>query len=226
MSKLSAVEDKYLQKVPVIKPGDVVRVHQKIKESGKERIQIFDGVILRVKGGGIKTTFLVRKLSFGIGVEKNYLLHSPNIAKIEIKKRSNVRQAYLTYLRDLKGKSARLKDRQFDMLAVNIKEEPPEIMKPKDKDKDSEKDAEITELSSEQIADAERDETSLSEVEKTEDKAAEAEDKKDEDQEDSDHQVDEIEEVEAGVEKAEEELEKSKSTEGDESEKVIEEEVI
>lgn len=226
MSKLSVVEDKYLKKIPEIKPGDVVSVHQKIKEGGKERIQIFEGVILRVKGGGLKTTFLVRKLSYGIGVEKNYLLHSPNIAKIEVKKRSNVRQAYLTYLRDLKGKSARLKDKQFDMLAVNIKEEPvvEEVKKDSSK-KEKVTDAELTELSEEQIADAAKSEIPLSSVTKAEDKTAEAEDKKDEDKEDSDNQVDEKEEIEAGITKAEEELEKGKSTEGEKSEKVVEEEI-
>lgn len=234
MSKLSAVEDKYLKKVPEIKPGDVVRVHQKIKEGGKERIQIFEGVVLRVKGGGIKTTFLVRKLSFSIGVEKNYLLHSPNIVKIEIKKRSNVRQAYLTYLRDLKGKSARLKDKQFDMLAVNIKEEKMEeevTGEVKDDNTESSKkekvtDADLTELSEEQIVDVEKSEVPLSEIEKAEEKSMEAEDKKDEDMEDSDHQVDEKKETEAGVEKADQELEKGKSTEGEKKELVVEEKEI
>jgi large subunit ribosomal protein L19 len=220
MSNTKSLNDQFLKKVPEIRPGDVVRVHQKIKEGNKERIQIFEGVTLRVKGGGIGTTFLVRKISFGVGVEKSFLLHSPNIAKIEVKKRSKVRQAYLTYLRNLKGKSARLKDKQFDMLAVNIKDEPIEEVV---LDKESEEDAEITELSEEKIAEAEANEVPLSEVAKEEEKAAKSEDEDDKDPEDSDHQVDEIVEVEAGIEKAEEELEKGKATEGELAEKNEEE---
>lgn len=210
---LSKVEKPYLKKTPELRPGDTVRVHQKIKEGNKERIQIFEGVVLKVKGSGIRSTFLVRKISFGVGVEKSFPLHSPNIAKIEIKKRAKVRRAYLTYLRDLQGKSARLKEKGFDALAVNVVEEPEEEIT----------DAEITELSEEQVAEAEAEEVSIDEVEKAENKEAEAEDKKDQDSEDTDHQVDEVEETEAGIEKAEADQEKEKSTEGEKAEKVSEE---
>lgn len=222
MNKTISIEETMLKKVPDIRPGDVVRVHQKIKEGAKERIQIFEGVVLRVKGGGIRATFLVRKISFGVGVEKNFLLHSPNIAKIEVKKRSNVRQAYLTYLRNLQGKSARLKDKQFDILAVNVKEEVP-VEEPKNDE--AKKDAEITEISEEQVVEAESGDESLAEVVKEEEKEAAAEDKAGEDADDTDHQVDEKEEIEAGVEKAEAELEKGKSTEGETAEKNEEETV-
>lgn len=198
MNKTSLVEEKYLKKVPELRPGDIVRVHQKIKEGTKERIQIFEGVVLKVKGGGLKATFLVRKVSFGVGVEKNFLLHSPNIAKIEVKKRSKVRQAYLTHLRKLQGKSARLKDKQFDILAVNVKEEIPEVIV-------EEKDVEVH----------------LSEVEKAEEKEANIEDAKDKDE--GDEQEAEIEEIEEGVEKAEEEEGKGKDTEGETAEKSEEE---
>lgn len=210
---LSKVEKPYLKNVPTLRPGDTVRVHQKIKEGNKERVQVFEGVVLRVKGGGIRSTFLVRKISFGIGVEKSFPLYSPNIAKIEVKKRAKVRQAYISYLRDLQGKSARLKEKGFDTLAVNVQEEPEEQIT----------DADVTELSEEQVADAEAQEVSLEEVEKAEEKAVEAEDKKDQDADDTDHQVDEIEEVEAGVKKAEAELEREKATEGENAEKVSEE---
>jgi len=210
---LSKVEKPYLKNVPELRPGDTVRVHQKIKEGNKERVQVFEGVVLKVKGSGIRSTFLVRKISFGVGVEKSFPLHSPNIAKIEVKKRAQVRQAYLTYLRDLQGKSARLKEKGFDALAVNVVDEPEEEAK----------DAEITELSEDQLAEAEAEEVSIEEVEKAEEKQAEAEDKKDEDSEDVDHQVDEIEETEAGIEKAEADQEKEKSTEGENAEKVSEE---
>jgi large subunit ribosomal protein L19 len=216
-SILSKVESAQLKKTPALRPGDTVRVHQKIKEGTKERIQIFEGVVLRVKGGGIRESFLVRKMSFGVGVEKNFLLHSPNIAKIEIKKRAKVRQAYIAYLRKLTGKSARLKEKQFDILAVNTL---PEEAAPESEET---LDAEITELSEDQIAAVEAEEVPLQEVEKAEEKAIAAEDQKDQDSDETDHQVDEIEETEAGVEKAEEELEKGKSTEGDKAEKTQEE---
>jgi large subunit ribosomal protein L19 len=221
MINSKSITEQYLKKVPEIRPGDIVRVHQKIKEGNKERVQIFEGVVLRVKGGGLAATFLVRKISFGVGVEKSFLMHSPNIAKIEIKKRSKVRQAYLTYLRNLKGKSARLKDKQFDMLAVNVKDEPIEEVVVDNKE--NKEDAEITELSEEKIEDAVSGEVPLDKIVKEEEKKAEAEDTDDKDPEDSDHQVDEIVEVEAGVEKAEEELEKGKATEGELAEKNKEE---
>lgn len=217
---LNKIEASYLKKVPEIRPGDVVRVHQKIKEGTKERVQVFEGVVLRVKGGGIKTTFLVRKISFGVGVEKNFLLHSPNIAKIEVKKRSKVRQAYLSYLRNLQGKSARLKDKQFDMLAVNVKEEPKE--EPKKETKEDKKDAEVTELSAEEIQDAERDEVPLEEEAKKEEKKASEEDKEGVDTGDVNHQVAEKEEITEGLEKSEEDLGKGKAREGERAEKVVE----
>jgi large subunit ribosomal protein L19 len=211
---LSKVEKPYLKKVPELRAGDTVRVHQKIKEGNKERVQVFEGVVLRVKGSGIRSTFLVRKISFGVGVEKSFPLHSPNIAKIEIKKRAKVRQAYISYLRDLQGKSARLKEKGFDALAVNVVDEP---------EAEEVTDADVTELSEEQIAEVESEEVSIEEVEKAENKAAKAEDQKDEDSEGADHQVNEVEEIEAGVEKAEADGEKGKATEGEKAEKVSEE---
>lgn len=215
------VEESQLKKVPELRPGDTVRVHQKIKEGSKERVQIFEGVVLKVKGSGTKTSFLVRKMSFGIGVEKNYLLHSPNIAKVEVKKRAKVRQAYISYLRNLQGKSARLREMGFDTLAVNVKEEEPEVVK---EEKPAEPtDAEITELSEEEVADAETEEIPLSEVGKQEEKQAEAEDQKGEDLADADHQVDEKIETEAGIEKAEQEQSKEKDSVGKNAEKVVEE---
>ncbi len=214
------VEEKYLKKIPALKSGDTVRVHQKIKEGNKERIQIFEGVVLKVSGSGLKKTFLVRKISFGVGIEKSYPLYSPNIAKIEIKKRAKVRQAYLTYLRKLQGKSARLREKGFDALAVNVSEEEPEKTS---EVKEEPTDAEITELSEQQVAEAESEEVPLEEVEKAEIKEAESEDKKDEDSEDIDHQVDEVKETNAGVEKAEEEQPKEKDSIGKNAEKVVEE---
>jgi len=98
-----------MEKLPTIKPGQTIRVHQTIKEGGKERIQIFEGIIIGIKGGKSQTaTFRVRKISEGIGVEKIFPLHSPTIKNIEIVKSARVRKAKLYYLRDKKAK--RLKE--------------------------------------------------------------------------------------------------------------------
>jgi large subunit ribosomal protein L19 len=106
----------YLKKnIPAIKPGDVVRIHQIVKEGSKERIQVFEGVVIARHGGdGISATFTVRKISFGIGVERTYPLHSPRIVKVERTKTSTVRRSKLYYLRELTGKAARLRDEKVD----------------------------------------------------------------------------------------------------------------
>jgi large subunit ribosomal protein L19 len=102
------------------KSGDTVRVHQKIKEGSKERIQIFEGVVIRVDRGASHTARItVRKIASGIGVEKSFLLHSPLVEKIEIVRRSKVRRNYLSYLRERSGKSARLRGVNFDREGVN-----------------------------------------------------------------------------------------------------------
>ncbi len=93
-------------------PGDTVRVHVKIKEGDKVRIQAFQGVVIQRRGGGIGETFTVRKVSSGIGVERIFPLHSPNVGKIEVVRRGKVRRAKLFYLRGLMGKSARIKERE------------------------------------------------------------------------------------------------------------------
>ncbi len=103
-----------------IKSGDTVRVHQKIKEGNKERIQIFEGVVIRTDRKKSHTSRItVRKVASGVGVEKSFLLHSPLIEKIEIVRRSKVRRNYLSFLRNRSGKSARLKQVAFDREAVN-----------------------------------------------------------------------------------------------------------
>lgn len=102
------------------KSGDTVRVHQKIKEGTKERIQVFEGVVIRVDRAASHTARItVRKIASGIGVEKSFLLHSPLVEKIEVVRRSKVRRNYLSYLRNRSGKSARLKGVGFDREAVN-----------------------------------------------------------------------------------------------------------
>jgi large subunit ribosomal protein L19 len=94
--------------LPDFRPGDTVRVHAKIKEGDKERIQVFEGVVLRRRGQGSEASFTVRKMSYGVGVERVFPVHSPLIDKIEIASRGKVRRAKLYYLRDLSGKKARL----------------------------------------------------------------------------------------------------------------------
>ncbi len=97
---------------PDFGPGDTVKVHTRVVEGGKERIQIFEGVIIGKKDGGLRSAFTVRKLSHGIGVERTFMLHSPRIAKIEVARRGAVRRAKLYYLRGKVGKAARIKERQ------------------------------------------------------------------------------------------------------------------
>lgn len=124
------VEDRYKKHSTVnLKSGDTVRVHQKIVEGGKERIQIFEGLVIRVgRSASLTSTFTVRRIASGVGVEKTYLLHSPKITKIDITKRSKVRRNYLSYMRNRTGKSARLSGVDFDKRAVNaVKEAPADV---------------------------------------------------------------------------------------------------
>lgn len=203
---LTKIEEKQIKKVPEIRPGDTVRVHQKIKEGNKERIQIFEGVVIRLKGGGIRQSFLVRKISFGVGVEKNFLIQSPNIAKIEVKKRAKVRQAYLGYLRNLTGKSARLKDKQFDSLTVNIEDNP------------SADAQDVPEKIEEAPVPA-----STEELAQAEEAIAEKEDKAGSETAEESEQVAEEVEIEHGVEEAETDVESKQASEGELAEKHKEE---
>ena len=108
------------KKVVDVRSGDTVRVHQKIKEGNKERIQVFEGLVIRVKNKNSHTaSILVRRQTGGLGVEKGYMIHSPLVTKIEVTKRGKVRRNYLTYMRDRRGKSARLVSQDFDREAVN-----------------------------------------------------------------------------------------------------------
>ncbi len=98
--------------IPDFRAGDTVRVHVRIKEGEKERIQVFEGVVLRRRGGGTGATFTVRKISYGIGVERVFPVHSPIIDKVEVVTRGKVRQGRIYYLRKLRGKAARIKERR------------------------------------------------------------------------------------------------------------------
>ena len=97
--------------VPVIRIGDTVRIHNKIKEGNKERIQMFEGTVIAKHGGGISETFTVRRVSYGCGVEKTFPLHSPNVAKVDIVRVGKVRRAKLYYLRDRVGKASKVKEK-------------------------------------------------------------------------------------------------------------------
>lgn len=109
-----------------VRSGDTVRVHQKIKEGNKERIQVFEGLVIRTDRKGSHTSSItVRRIASGVGVEKSYLLHSPLVVKVEVIKRSKVRRNYLSYMRELRGKAARLTGVAFDREAVNTIEEAP-----------------------------------------------------------------------------------------------------
>ena len=112
MDLIKIVEQQYAKSdIPEFRPGDTVRVDYKVVEGCKERIQAFQGVVIKRQGGGIRETFTVRKISNGIGVERTFPLHSPKVAHIEVLRRGKVRRAKLYYLRDLQGKAARIKER-------------------------------------------------------------------------------------------------------------------
>ena len=96
--------------IPAFRPGDTLRVHVKVVEGTRERIQVFEGVVIKRRGTGVSETFTVRKVSYGVGVERTFPLHSPKIDKIEVKRRGKVRRAKLYYLRNLRGKAARIKE--------------------------------------------------------------------------------------------------------------------
>lgn len=98
--------------IPEFRPGDTVRVHAKIVEGNRERIQVFEGVVLARKNSGVRETFTVRRISYGVGVERTFMVHSPRVDKIEVKSRGVVRRAKLYYLRKLTGKAARIRERR------------------------------------------------------------------------------------------------------------------
>ncbi|HEX4961686.1 MAG TPA: 50S ribosomal protein L19 [Thermoanaerobaculia bacterium] len=115
MNQLEQVESAYYrQGHPDFKPGDSVRVHVRVVEGDKQRIQVFQGVVIGRRGGGTRETFTVRKISGGIGVERIFPFHSPNVDKIEVVRRGRVRRAKLYYLRNLRGKAARIDERRED----------------------------------------------------------------------------------------------------------------
>jgi large subunit ribosomal protein L19 len=112
MNALEMVEQPHLVQRPDMRSGDTVRVHVKVREGDKERIQVFEGLVIGQHRGGVRATFTVRKVSFGQGVERIFPLHSPTIDKIEVLRSAKVRRAKLYFLRDLRGKAARMKEKK------------------------------------------------------------------------------------------------------------------
>ncbi len=113
MDQIEMVERDYMKKeIPPFRPGDTVKVHVKVIEGSRERTQVFEGTVIRRRGGGLGETFTVRRISYGVGVERTFPVHSPRLDKIEIMRKGKTRRARLYYLRDRVGKAARIKERK------------------------------------------------------------------------------------------------------------------
>jgi large subunit ribosomal protein L19 len=113
MNTLDALDAESLRTdVPDFRPGDTLKVHVRVVEGSRERVQVFQGVVIRRQGSGVRETFTVRKVSFGVGVERTFPVHTPIIQKIEVATRGDVRRAKLYYLRDLRGKAAKIKEKR------------------------------------------------------------------------------------------------------------------
>ncbi len=127
MDIIKSIEHEQLKnKIPVLNVGDTVKVHVRVKEGNRERIQVFEGIIIKVQGGGVNQTFTVRKNSYGVGVEKTFLVHSPTVEKVEVVRVGKARRAKLFYLRDRLGKSAKTKEKigaRIETKEVTVKEE-------------------------------------------------------------------------------------------------------
>ena len=127
MDIIKSIEHEHLkEKIPVLKVGNTVRVHQRIKEGNRERIQVFEGIIIKKQGGGVNATFTVRKIAYGVGVEKTFLVHSPLVEKVEVVRVGKARRAKLYYLRDRVGKAARTKENtgaRIETKEITVKED-------------------------------------------------------------------------------------------------------
>ena len=127
MDIIKSIEHEQMKnKIPLLKVGDTVKVHVRVKEGNRVRIQVFEGIIIKKQGGGVNATFTVRKTSYGVGVEKTFLIHSPAVEKVEVVRVGKARRAKLYYLRDRLGKSAKTKEKvgaRIETKEVTIKEE-------------------------------------------------------------------------------------------------------
>lgn len=192
--------------VSQVQSGDTVRVHQRIREGNKSRIQIFEGVVIRThRLGSLSATITVRRIASGVGVEKTYLLHSPNVEKVEVMRRAKVRRNFLSYLRERRGKSARLKEVEFDRTAANVAPVKAAAVTEDPLAADEPTDAELTEVDAEEAADVLNDEVvSTDDIAKEENKEAAADEPKSSDDpgDQGDEDVLRKEEAEKGVEKS------------------------
>ena len=127
MDIIKSIEHEQMKsKIPYLKVGDTVKVHVRVKEGNRERIQVFEGIVIKKQGGGVNATFTVRKTSYGVGVEKTFLIHSPAVEKVEVIRVGKARRAKLFYLRDRLGKSAKTKEKvgaRIETKELTIKEE-------------------------------------------------------------------------------------------------------
>lgn len=127
MDIVKSIEHEQMKnKIPELKVGNTVKVHVKVKEGNRERIQVFEGTIIKVQGGGLNQTFTVRRISYGVGVEKTFLVHSPNVEKVEVTRVGKARRAKLYYLREKLGKSAKTKEKigaKIETKEIVLKEE-------------------------------------------------------------------------------------------------------
>ena len=177
-SVIKQLNQQYKKKAVVdVRSGDTVRVHQKIREGNKERVQIFQGLVIRTDNKGSHTSRItVRRIASGVGVEKSFLLHSPLIVKVEVTKRSKVRRNYLTYMRARTGKSARLTGMDFDRQAVNaVHDEAAEAEEAKLKEQAAEEaEAKAAEKAAEEAANEAKVAEALASHDETADAAKEA----------------------------------------------------
>ena len=163
MDIIKSIEHEQLKsKIPDIKIGDTVRVHQRVKEGNRERIQVFEGIVIKKQNGGLNETFTVRRISYGVGVEKTFLIHSPLVEKVELVRVGKVRRAKLYYLRDRIGKAAKTKEN----VGANLKREQITVKEEAEKAREIEE-----EKKAEKAAEAKAEETKP--VEATETKTAE-----------------------------------------------------
>ena len=168
MDIIKSIEHEQLKsKIPDIKIGDTVRVHQRVKEGNRERIQVFEGIVIKKQNGGLNETFTVRRISYGVGVEKTFLIHSPLVEKVELVRVGKVRRAKLYYLRDRIGKAAKTKEN----VGANLKREQIIVKEEAEKAREIEEEKKAEKAAEAKAEEAKTEETKP--VEATETKTAE-----------------------------------------------------
>jgi large subunit ribosomal protein L19 len=174
MDIIKSIEHEQLKnKIPELKIGDTVRVHVRIKEGNKERIQVFEGIIIKKQGGGLNATFTVRRISYGVGVEKTFLVHSPLVEKVEVVRVGKARRAKLYYLRDRVGKSAKTKEKvgaRIETKEITVKEE---IVPGESESAESAETAEVVEAPIEEVKEEKKAEAPVEEAKPEEASATE-----------------------------------------------------